>query len=259
MTTATFDTTRISRRLGDRGAMPAWRPARPAAMDPKTLVAAYGEHRDAAYRLAYRILGDAQTAEDAVHDAFLKLWTGNAQYDPSRGSMRGLLLTIARHTSIDGVRRRARCQRIENTYCTGETWTSDGPERAMERAEDARVVRGALIELPAGQRSVIEKAYFADRTRVQIAAEMAIPIGTVKSRMRLGMRKLASMLGEGGTPPASDSETSRPAEVGESSPAPDAPDSAPPRPVKVRPELVRVGRSNESPSSGTGEVSRRCR
>jgi RNA polymerase sigma-70 factor (ECF subfamily) len=67
------------------------------------------------------VLRDGPAAEDAVQDAFLKLWTGTAQFDPARGSMRGLLLTIARHTSIDVIRRRARRQRTENTYCTDAT------------------------------------------------------------------------------------------------------------------------------------------
>lgn len=195
MTTAAIETRPTPPRLSDNGAVSSWRPAVPLAMDPTTLVAAYGAHRGAAYALAYRILGDGPAAEDAVQDAFVKLWTGTAQFDPSRGSMRGLILTITRHASIDVIRKRARRQRIESTYCTDETWTGDGPEQATERAEDARNVRCALRELPKGQRTALEGAYFAGLTRRQIAVEMAIPIGTVKSRMRLGMRTLALTLG----------------------------------------------------------------
>jgi len=175
----------------------SWRATVPGALDRTTLVGAYDTHRDAAYKLAYRILGDESAAEDAVQDAFLKLWTGGAQFDPSRGSMRGLLLTIARHTSIDAIRRRVRRERTENTYCTGATWTSDGPERETERDEAARAVRSALVKLPNEQRSVVEMAYFSGLTRHQIAVEITVPIGTVKSRMRLGMRKLALALGDG--------------------------------------------------------------
>lgn len=200
MTTATIESTSTRRRISDSGAVAGWRPGVPVVLDPATLVAAYGAHREAAYRLAYRILRDGAAAEDAVQDAFLKLWTGTAQFDPSRGSMLGLLLTIARHTSIDVIRRRATRQRTENTYCTDETWTSDGPERATERGEDARNVRSALVNLPSEQRSVIEMAYFGGLSCRQIAGEMTIPIGTVKSRMRLGMRKLALSLGDDATP-----------------------------------------------------------
>lgn len=191
MTTATIETAPMPRRLRD------WRPAVPIALDPTTLVDAYGAHRSAAYRVAYRILGDGPAAEDAVHDAFLKLWTGTAQFDPSRGSMRGLLLTIARHTSIDVIRRRARRQQTESTYSTDATYVTDGPERASECADQARHVRKALLALPGEQRSAIEMAYFGGLTCRQIAVEMTIPIGTVKSRMRLGMRKLALTLGNG--------------------------------------------------------------
>lgn len=172
-------------------------PCAPTSLDSAELIDAYGAHRGAAYQLAYRILNDGPAAEDAVQDAFLKLWTGSSQFDPGRGTMRGLLLTITRHTSIDLIRRRASRQRTEHTYCTDETWISDGPEQATERGEDARNVQSALVSLPSGQRSVIEMAYFSGLTRQQIAAEMTIPIGTVKSRMRLGMRKLAETLGEG--------------------------------------------------------------
>ncbi|MHB8378090.1 MAG: sigma-70 family RNA polymerase sigma factor, partial [Dehalococcoidia bacterium] len=186
MTTATIET--IPRRVRDTEAVSAWRPAVPGALDPTTLVAAYGAHRGAAYRLAYRILGDGPAAEDAVQDAFLKLWIGTAQFDPARGSMLGLLLTITRHMSIDGIRRRARRQRTESTYCTDATYVTDGPERETERADEARHVRDALVALPEEQRLAIEMAYFSGLTRREIAASGAAPIGTVKSRMRLGMK-----------------------------------------------------------------------
>ncbi len=168
----------------------------PFAMDPTTLSAAYGAHRDAAYRLAYRILGDGSAADDAVQDAFIKLWTGTVPFDPSRGSMRGLLLTIARHTSIDVIRKRVRRQRTESTYCADATYVTDGPEHETERADEARRVRDALVLLPAEQRRAIEMAYFAGLTRREIAASGTVPVGTVKSRMRLGMRKLALALGD---------------------------------------------------------------
>ena len=160
------------------------------------LAAAYVTHRDAAYRAAYRILGDGPAADDAVQDAFLKLWTGSAQFDPARGSMRGLVVTIARHTSIDVIRKRTRRQRTENTYCTDETSVTEGPEHATERADEARHVRAALRALPGEQRRAIEMAYFSGLTRREIAASARVPEGTVKSRMRLGMKKLASTLAD---------------------------------------------------------------
>jgi RNA polymerase sigma-70 factor (ECF subfamily) len=198
MAIATIDTLSGRRPLDDEGTPPQPRPSLYARLDRATLVAAYGAHRSAAYLAAYRILGDEPAAEDAVQEAFLKLWTGNAQFDPSRGSMRGLLVTIARHTSLDAIRRRARRQRTENVYCTDETYVTDGPERATEEGDQARDVRTALVALPEAQRRVIEMAYFLGLSRQQIATRMGIPVGTVKSRMRLGMHKMALMLHDRG-------------------------------------------------------------
>lgn len=171
-----------------------WDPPDRLSLDRSSLIAAYREHHGAASRLAYRILGDSADAEDAVHDAFIKLWTASAPFDPSRGSVRGLLLTIARHTSIDVTRKRARRLRTESAYCTDATYVTDGPEHDSERAEDAHRLKDALLALPDEQRRAIELAYFGGLTRSQIAAETAISVGTVKSRMRLGMRKLAFSL-----------------------------------------------------------------
>jgi len=199
MTTATIETAATSRRRANNGAIADWPAARPVALDPTILVAAYDAHRSAAYRLAYQVLGNGQAAEDAVQDAFLKLWTGTAQYDPSRGSLRGLLLTITRHTSIDFMRRGARRQRTEGTYCMEATYVTDGPERDTERADEAEHVRDALRLLPAEQRRAIVMAYFSGLTRREIAASSTVPVGTVKSRMRLGMRKLALTLGDHAT------------------------------------------------------------
>lgn len=199
MATATIETVSRPSRVAESQAGDRWRPATPVTLDPAALVTAYGAHRAAAYSLVYKVLGDAQAAEDAVQDAFLKLWTGAAQFDPSRGSMRGLLLTIARHTSIDVIRRRARRQQAESAYCVGATYVTDGPEHETERADEARRVRDALLTLPGTQRRAIEMAYFAGLTRREIADSSSVPAGTVKSRMRLGMRKLAVTLGSGAT------------------------------------------------------------
>jgi RNA polymerase sigma-70 factor (ECF subfamily) len=198
MTNATVETTLTLPPLLRRAssAVNDVRATVPLVLDESALVTAYGVHRSAAYSLAYRILGDGPEAEDAVQDAFLKLWTGAAQFDPSRGSMRGLLLTIARHTSLDVIRKRTRRQRIENTYCTGATYVTDGPEPATERADEARHVRDAVLALPQKQRRAIEMAYFSGQTRREIASSSNVAVGTVKSRMRLGMKKLARALAD---------------------------------------------------------------
>ena len=194
--TAAIETDPSPNRLKSDGPVDSSGSGAPLTVSRPMLAEAYAEHRDAAYRVAYRILGDGQAADDAVQDAFLKLWTGGTQFDVSRGSMRGLLLTIARNTSIDVIRKRARRQRTENTYCTEATYVTDGPEHATERADEARHVRAALRELPREQRHAIEMAYFSALTRREIAASGSVPVGTVKSRMRLGMKKLGMTLAD---------------------------------------------------------------
>ncbi len=196
MTTATIESAPRRRLLSDDGTAQNWRTPVSATLDRETLVTAYGAHRAAAHLVAYRILGDGPEAEDVVEEAFLKLWTGATQFDPARGSMRGLILTITRHTSIDVIRKRARRLRTESAYCADATYVTDGPERATERADEARRVRHALRSLPQEQRRTIELAYFSGFTRREIGASGAVPVGTVKSRMRLGMKKLALSLAD---------------------------------------------------------------
>jgi RNA polymerase sigma-70 factor (ECF subfamily) len=191
MTSAAIESTSMALSSKTSQVVPSWRPV---TLDETTLVGAYGAHRGAAYN-AYQILHDGADAEDAVQDAFVKLWTGAAQFDPSRGSMRGLLLTITRHMAIDVIRKRARRQRTESIYCTEAGFVSAGPERAVECADDARHVTSALRELPDEQRRAFEMAYFLGLTRCEIPTSASVPVGTVKSRMRLGMKKLALGLG----------------------------------------------------------------
>jgi RNA polymerase sigma-70 factor (ECF subfamily) len=168
----------------------------PVRIDTPSLAAAYAEHRGAIYGLAYHILQDDAAAQDVVQDAFVKLWTGRGgQFDPARGSMIGLLRIIARHNAIDRMRSASRRLRIEGAYHAAEPDVVEGPERAMERSEETRALMTALSALPSDQRRVIEMAYFSELTCRQIAGEITVPIGTVKSRMRLGMRKLALRLG----------------------------------------------------------------
>lgn len=164
-------------------------------LDPAALAAAYAEHAGAIYGIALRMIGDRAAAEDVVQNAFLKLWTATAQFDPARGPVLGLLVTIARHKAIDGMRRVARRRRSEELYCREPEAHDDDPAVTLERAQDARDVRSALLALPYEQRRVIELMYFRDLTCRQIACEIIVPIGTVKSRMRLALSKLGATLG----------------------------------------------------------------
>jgi RNA polymerase sigma-70 factor (ECF subfamily) len=158
----------------------------------------FGRHAGAAFSLAYRMSGRQALAEDIVQEAFLSIWRTGARYDSARGSVRSWLLSAVHSRAIDAFRREATRTRrdvadegIAERIPAGELTDSE-----FERRDDARQVRGALQALPDDQRQVIELAYFGGFTHTQIAEMLQLPTGTVKGRMRLGLTKLRTALGE---------------------------------------------------------------
>jgi RNA polymerase sigma-70 factor, ECF subfamily len=159
----------------------------------------YERHSQAAYSLAYRMAGSRGVAEDVVQEAFLNIWRSGARYERSRGSVRTWLLGIVHHRAIDALRRsfvherrRASDEGLEETHETGERTDVEAA-----RHEEAATVRAALDHLPSEQSQVIELAYFGGFTHTEIADMLGTPVGTVKGRMRLGLKKLRDRLGEG--------------------------------------------------------------
>jgi|SRR5215217_2566682 len=159
----------------------------------------YERHASAAFSLAYRIVGTRNGAEDATQEAFLNIWRSGARYDRTRGSVRTWLLGIVHHRAIDFVRRsgvharrRAGDEGIEERF-----EASERTDVEVARRDEAKAVRAALETLPDDQLRVIELAYFGGFTHTEIAAMVDAPVGTVKGRMRLGLRKLRDRLGAG--------------------------------------------------------------
>ena len=155
-------------------------------------------HADAAFSLAYRICGRRSLAEDIAQEAFLSVWRSGARYDRARGSVRTWTLGIVHNRAVDALRRRG-TREAQQVSDDGLAETLEAPERTDEQAlENATSVeiRGALGELPREQRRVIELAYFGGFTHVEIASMLEAPVGTVKGRMRLGLRKLREELSE---------------------------------------------------------------
>lgn len=152
-----------------------------------------------AFGLAYRVLGDARLAEDVVQDAFLWLWEHYDRVDPRRGSAEALLLTLVHRRAIDAYRVRVRRDRRTNPL------TSDVADEIDRRAAtlvgeagpalDPAHVREILNNLPREQREIIELAFFEGCTQAEVAGRLGLPLGTVKSRVRLGMKKLRVALG----------------------------------------------------------------
>jgi RNA polymerase sigma-70 factor (ECF subfamily) len=130
-----------------------------------------------------------------VQDAFVALWKQAPRFDPERGHVRSWLLTIVHHRAVDAVRRRA--GRPERALPEGpEEFEAPGgrPEELAEIALEAEAVREAVRQIPQDQRRVIEMGYFMGMTHVEIARETGAPLGTVKSRMRIGLEKMREYL-----------------------------------------------------------------
>lgn len=160
--------------------------------DAAALDQLYARYRPAALAVAYSVLRDATTAEDILHDAFLSVWRSAASYRPERGSLRSWLMTIARNAAIDHLR--ARKPLVQPTleidrYERLDHATEDVPA-IVEGALAAGRLRGAVRALPAAQRDAVELAFYSGLTHGEIAARTGLPLGTVKGRLRLGMRRL---------------------------------------------------------------------
>lgn len=163
--------------------------------DQPALLALYYRYDRIAYGLAYSILHDAGAAEEAVQDAFVRIWRRTGTFDASRGSVRSWLLTIVHHCAIDLRRRRVRGPlAVAGLDETAERRLVAGPGReGTDRFERERV-RSAVELLPAAQRRAIELAFFEGLTHHEIARRDGLPLGTVKGRLRLGLRRLSGLL-----------------------------------------------------------------
>ena len=160
----------------------------------------YRRYGSAAYGLAFRVTGQQVLAQDVVHDAFLALWRAPEAFDERRGSFRTFFLSLVHHRAVDTVRRetrlRSRNERAANLEpLTGED-PAEGVTHAAYLAVRRREVHEALGSLPPEQRQVLEMAYFGGRTQVEIAEELGIPLGTVKTRTFAALRKLRAQLEE---------------------------------------------------------------
>ena len=167
--------------------------------DARAFEIIYERHSGAAFSLAYRMMGTRSLAEDVTQDAFLSLWRSGARYDRARGSVRTWVLGIVHHRAIDALRRatvhdrrRSGDEGIEERFEARERTDVEAARR-----EEAGAVRGALSSLPPDQVQVIELAYFGGFTHTEIADMLDAPVGTVKGRMRLGLKKMRAQLGQG--------------------------------------------------------------
>lgn len=149
-----------------------------------------------AYRLSLRILRDEQLAEDAVQDAFLSVWRGAASYRASRGSARSWLFSLVHHRAVDIVRRNSR-QPLSADEGATETPALDNVEGAVEDNLLRLQLQKAIGDLPEREGQALTLAYYGGYTQSEIAAHLGEPLGTVKSRMFTGLKRLRPLLQEG--------------------------------------------------------------
>ncbi len=169
--------------------------ARVATGDDAALGVLYDRYSSLAMGLAYKVLVDRGQAEDVVQEAFLSVWRRAATFDAQKGSARGWLMSIVHTASID--RRRGRFRRQQDEVDIDDhAWrlADDDVWDDVSRRLDREQVRGALAEIPKEQRETLELAYFGGLTQAEIAAQTGEPLGTVKSRARLGLRRLEGLL-----------------------------------------------------------------
>lgn len=162
----------------------------------------YDRYGKTLYALALAIVREPADAEEVVVDAFGQAWRQAGAFDPLRGSVGAWLATIARSRALDTVRARGRraraheraAQLSDEGLATPVAALGPDPARGAERGEARRLVTEALAGLPEPQRVAIELAYFEGLSQSEIAARLAEPLGTVKTRMRAGMEKLRGLL-----------------------------------------------------------------
>jgi RNA polymerase sigma-70 factor (ECF subfamily) len=174
--------------------------ARAAGGDELALTALYDGTSSLVHGLALRILGEQQAAEEVTVDVYLQVWRQAERYDPSRGAALGWLLTIARSRAIDRLRshamRRDRRETDAAIRLRTDPVVASGPDEAVSARERRHAVQRALMHLPPEERGTIELAYYQGLSHSEIAARQGTALGTVKTRIRLGMVRLRQELGD---------------------------------------------------------------
>jgi len=165
--------------------------ARVGERDREAFEILYGRYVRSVFGLALRRLGDRATAEDAVQEAFTAIWRSASTYRPERGAAVGWLYTVARNAIVDRLRRNGPTADAELPELAS---TEPGPAQQAEDSDVAFRVHRALEELQPREREVIELAYWSGMSQSEVAEYLHLPLGTVKTRTRSGLARLATVL-----------------------------------------------------------------
>ena len=167
-----------------------------AAGDRDAFAQFYDRHAPLVFPLILKIVRERAEAADVLQEVFWEAWQGAAGYDPERGSPEAWMVTRARSRAIDRIRAlRRRSETFVAPADEALTAAAGDPARdAAVRAEERGILRSALDRLPEAQREVIELAYYGGLTQTEIAARLKQPLGTVKTRIRLGLERLREVV-----------------------------------------------------------------
>ena len=180
--------------------------------DEASLAALYDRYHLLSFSLALRVVNDRGRAEDVVQDAFLSVWRKAGSYVAGRGSVKTWLTSIVRNRAIDLVRARRESDGDDEAVLLALRDPRPGVVEQVTASLDRQTIRTAIGELPLEQRQAIAMAYFEGLSHSEIADATGLPLGTVKSRIRLGMHRLKGLLLDAGVAPAWE-ETSVPMPV----------------------------------------------
>ncbi len=169
-----------------------------ARYDEIALAEIYRRHGGAVFGLARRVLDNQTEAEDVTQEIFLRLWNQPERFDPSRGTLRSFLLTQTHSRAVDVIRSLTSSRRREMNAAAQTANASYDVHREAWDVVVSAEVRKALQELPVEERRAIELAYFQGHTYVQVAQILDEPEGTVKGRIRNGMRRMRGELSRQG-------------------------------------------------------------
>ncbi|MEA2249204.1 MAG: hypothetical protein QOH46_3733 [Solirubrobacteraceae bacterium] len=170
--------------------------------DPATFARIYDEHAPGVHGAALRVLANPAAADDVVHDVFLLVWREPAKFDSRRGELGTYLRLMGRSRAVDVWRtRQAAGRATERLHVVADrepVRPEEHPALSAERGEQRRTVRTALAALPAPQREAVVLAYWGGLSAGEIARRAGIPLGTAKSRVRLGLERLRAELADPG-------------------------------------------------------------
>ena len=166
--------------------------------DPLAMEVLYERLGRQAFGLAYRILSDGPSAEDVVQEVLLTVWRQSDRIDVARGRLNSFVMTLVHHKAIDALRvkRGQQARQVSVDFADVEKVGTDFSERVLQTIAGGDV-REALTKLPEEQRRPIEMAYYEGLTHLEIATALDLPLGTVKSRLRLGLEKMRVALRSG--------------------------------------------------------------